>query len=387
MDLYSRRNRWKLLLLLAALLIIVFSVMYTQKIATAIQKQEIERVKAIAQAYEILNNSEDQIELKDALTIITNNKDIPVIWATASDEINAWKNFDSSRVKRDAEFLETQVRQLKERGQYVSLQAEGIETQYLYYKDSQLLQNLRNYPLYQLVMVALFVIVAFIAYNMSRTAEQNRVWVGMAKETAHQLGTPLSSLSAWIEILKDKLTDEAGKEMVMELQKDVDRLELITERFSKIGSPPQLDPVNISDQVKQSVAYMSKRTPQKVRMLVNDKSHGQAMALAGAHLLEWVLENLLKNALDAMDGQGEITVTVVETHAQVYIDVKDTGKGIPRNKFKTIFEPGFSTKKRGWGLGLTLSKRIVEQYHKGEIFVMDSGPEQGTTFRIILNKS
>jgi len=387
MDLYSRRNLWKQLLLLAAALIITFSVIYTQRIASAIQKQEVERVKSFALSYEILNTSSDPAELEAALGSIKKNTDIPVIWATASDEINGWKNFDSTHVRKRENYLPQQIQYLRNKGQMVIIKAEGIEPQYLYYKESALLQNLKKYPYYQLILVTLFIIVALVAYNTSRNAEQNRIWVGMAKETAHQLGTPLSSISAWIEILRDKLKDEEGKGMVDDLQKDVDRLELIADRFSKIGSPPKLEPVDISALVIKSVNYIHKRASRNITMTVNDTTQGGVIAMASPHLLEWVLENLLKNALDAMDSKGKIVATISETHAQVIIDVKDNGKGIERSNIKMVFEPGFSTKKRGWGLGLTLSRRIMVQYHNGEIFVKESAPSKGTTFRVILNKA
>jgi signal transduction histidine kinase len=247
--------------------------------------------------------------------------------------------------------------------------------------ESQQLQQLRYFPFFQFAVIGMFLIVAYLLFSTSRRAEQNLVWVGMAKETAHQLGTPLSSLIAWVEILRMKGVDES---ILFELNQDVKRLEMITERFSKIGSQPKLNAENISNALAQSLDYMKSRTPKTVDFHFQNKAN--IIAPLNIPLFAWVIENLCRNAVDAMDGKGSITFEIIDQQQFVYIDVTDTGKGIPRGKHKTVFEPGFTTRQRGWGLGLSLCKRIVEQYHNGKIFVKRSEIGKGTTFRIVLNK-
>ena len=257
--------------------------------------------------------------------------------------------------------------------------------QYIYYRNSDLIYRLRYYPYIQLSVIAAFVFFGYVSFSYSRKAEQNQVWVGLAKETAHQLGTPLSSLMAWLEIMKidDDIKD---KEVVTELEKDISKLELITSRFSSIGSIPVLREENISKIIEQTVNYLKKRTSKKVNLYFECKDD-LITADINKPLFDWVIENLCKNAIDAMSGEGEITITLKEgKYGDALIDVKDTGKGIPSSKIKEIFQPGFSTKKRGWGLGLTLAKRIIENYHNGKISVKESILNKGTTFRIILRR-
>jgi signal transduction histidine kinase len=258
------------------------------------------------------------------------------------------------------------------------------DTQYLYYEASDLLKKVRIYPYLLLALVLLFLLLAYLAFSFSRNAEQNQLWVGMAKETAHQLGTPLSSMSAWMDILEDKLTDEDGVMIRNELIKDISRLEIVAERFSKIGSSPTLEKVHAAEILQKCVDYISKRASVKVEFYITDITQGNDICMISPPLFEWVIENLLKNALDAMDGVGTIGILAMRKDQQLIIEVHDTGKGIPKNKFNAVFEPGFTTKKRGWGLGLTLTRRIIEHYHQGKIFVKDSVPGKGTTFRIEL---
>ena len=252
-----------------------------------------------------------------------------------------------------------------------------------YYGDSALLQEVRYYPLIQLLIVALFIIITLIAISTRNKSTQNQVWAGMAKETAHQLGTPLSSLQGWVEMLKE---DPANEKIAKEMDKDVDRLKLVSDRFGKIGSTPQLDENNILTQLENMVAYIKRRATEKVSFSINSFNETEVSALINAPLFDWVIENLLKNALDAMEGKGSINITVKNEPAQVIIDVTDTGKGISKQNISKVFKPGFTTKKRGWGLGLSLSKRIIEQYHKGELFVKASELGKGATFRIVLKK-
>jgi len=253
---------------------------------------------------------------------------------------------------------------------------------YIYYRNSTLLTKLAYYPYIQLAVIVLFVLVAYFAFSESRKAEQNQVWVGLSKETAHQLGTPTSALMAWAELMKEKDPD---KEMVKELEKDVNRLEKITERFSKIGSKPVLIKNNIIQVLKETLEYLKSRTPGKIQYQLIYAENEIYIPL-NSSLFEWVIENLCKNSADAMNGNGIIQINVKDNTQVLYIDVHDNGKGIPKSKFKTIFKPGYTTKQRGWGLGLTLAERIIEQYHSGKIFVHQSDPVKGTTIRIVLRK-
>jgi len=246
-----------------------------------------------------------------------------------------------------------------------------------------LLVKLRYYPFFQLAVIALFLVVSYLAFSSSRKAEQNQVWVGMAKETAHQLGTPLSSLIAWQEFLKMKGTDAA---YTSEIEKDIQRLQTITDRFSKIGAAPALQKENVRDVLQHSIDYIRSRTSDKVSFSISTTGADHVFAPMNVPLFEWVIENILKNSIDAVGGDGKIHITITDQHQFVYIDISDTGKGIPKSSYKTIFKPGYTTKKRGWGLGLSLSKRIIEDYHDGQIFVKSSDLNKGTTLRIVLKK-
>ena len=385
---FTYQDRWKLILFVFGVGIIFFSLWYTHILADEIAREEIQKANELASAYKTLNSTEsDESELTDALETIKSNNNIPVIWANSNNEILGYKNFDSLKIRTGQQYLEYELKKLKKSKQFVIIDVAGAEKQYLYYEDSDLLKKIKKYPFYQLMLVALFFIISYAAFSATRRAQQNQVWVGLAKETAHQLGTPLSSLSAWIEMLRDKLTDEEGKMMIDEMEKDIDRLDLVTKRFSKIGSPPELQPTFLLDVIYHCVDYMSKRAAHNIQLQVKDATDGLCKVNINAQLFEWVLENLMKNSLDAMEGKGKIEIIVFEKDGVVTIDLKDTGKGIPKNQFEEIFEPGFSTKKRGWGLGLTLSKRIIEEYHFGKIFVKDSVLGKGTTFRIMLKSA
>ena len=385
MNFYQQRNRWKILLFLFAICIIAFTLWYTHKLAQSIAKEEIKKAEEIAYAYKILNsNSSDELELSKALDKIKLNNNIPVIWANKQDEILAEKNFDSIKVQKNKDYLQKELVKLKQIHQYIDIHLPENEHQFLYYKDSDLLVAIRKYPFYVLALVFLFFIISYAAFTSARRAEQNQVWVGLAKETAHQLGTPLSSLTAWIDILREKLSGQEDDEMFNEMQKDIDRLVLIAERFSKIGSVPELQTYRVIDVLQNGVDYISKRASKKIHIYVKEGTDINLFAMLNPPLFEWVLENLMKNALDAMDDTGEIFAYAFERDGFINIDITDTGKGISKNNVDQIFEPGFSTKKRGWGLGLTLARRIIEEYHHGKIFVKESS-HKGTTFRIILN--
>ena len=380
MNFFQHRNRWKILLFLFAVSIIFFTLWYTHRLAESIATEEIKKASEIADAYKILNsNTSDELELSKALDKIKLNSTIPVIWANGNDEILAEKNFDSVKVSKDLKYLSKELQKLKTKGQFIDIHLPENEKQYLYYKDSDLLVSIRKYPFYVLALVALFFVISYAAFTSARRAEQNQVWVGLAKETAHQLGTPLSSLTAWIDILREKLNTDDDAMMFDEMQKDIDRLVLIAERFSKIGSVPELEKNRVVDVLQNGVDYISK----KIHIFLVRDTDVNLFALLNPPLFEWVLENVMKNALDAMEDTGEIHVYAFERDGLINIDITDTGKGVSKNNFEQIFEPGFSTKKRGWGLGLTLARRIIEEYHHGKIFVKESSAK-GTTFRIIL---
>jgi signal transduction histidine kinase len=383
-NILQKRNRWKFLLFILAVSIVFFTLWYTHQLAKSIAQEEIKKATEIADAYKVLNsNSSDELELSKALDKIKLNSTIPVIWANAQDEILAEKNFDSTRTKKDKQYLPLQLNALKGEQQFIPIELPGNEVQYLYYKDSDLLVSVRKYPFYVLALVALFFLISYAAFTSARRAEQNQVWVGLAKETAHQLGTPLSSLTAWIDILREKLNSEEDALMFDEMQKDIDRLVLIAERFSKIGSVPELEKHRVVDVLQNGVDYISKRASKKINIYLVKETDVNLFAQLNPPLFEWVLENIMKNALDAMDDRGEIHVYAFQREDIIYIDITDTGKGISKNNLEQIFEPGFSTKKRGWGLGLTLARRIIEEYHHGKIFVKESS-SKGTTFRIQL---
>jgi signal transduction histidine kinase len=283
----------------------------------------------------------------------------------------------------DQKWLKEQVKEMNsEQAPIEIVFGKQNEKNYVYYRDSLLIRQLRYYPFFQLAVISLFLLVSYLAFSSSRKAEQNQVWVGMAKETAHQLGTPLSSLMAWVDYLKA----QGNTGPVEEIEKDVARLNTITERFSKIGSSPSLKKENLNEVVQTSINYFSPRTSSKVTFHLSNTSSHDVFAPMNIPLFEWVLENIFKNAVDAMSGEGSVSVNITDQQQFAYIDIADTGKGIPKSRYKTVFKPGFTSKSRGWGLGLSLSKRIVEEYHGGRIFVKSSDLNKGTTFRIVLPK-
>lgn len=283
----------------------------------------------------------------------------------------------------DSLFLANTLEEMSSENDPIEITLAGPEKRFIFYKSSAIQTQLRIYPYVQFGVIGLFLLITYFLFSTSRRSEQDRVWVGMSKETAHQLGTPLSSMIAWLELLKLKGIEDEG---LSEIKKDIDRLENITDRFSKIGSPPSLDPVNVVDVVYNSTEYIKSRTSKKVEYKIDVPGDKPLIAPVNAHLFSWVIENLVKNAIDAMSGQGKITISLFEERNHIIIDVSDTGKGIPKSHYKAIFNPGYTSKKRGWGLGLSLSKRIIRDYHKGKIYVKHSNPNRETTFRIILKK-
>jgi signal transduction histidine kinase len=381
---YERKRIWKILLLTAALGIGGFSLWYTNNLVKALAVQEEKKITLWANATKLLINGEGDINF--LLDIIKDNETIPTILTDEKGEIITFRNLDSNRVN-DKNYLYDQLEKMKLEHEPLKILYDESNQRYnyLYYRNSTVLISLKRYPYIQLGLIAFFAIMSYLALSSSRRAEQNQVWVGMSKETAHQLGTPISSLKEWLNLLKE--SDESLKPTILaEVNRDIQRLELITERFSKIGSAPVLKPENLDLVIEKSIAYLQKRVSSKVKFTINILATAN-WANINIPLFDWVMENLCKNAIDAMNGEGSITINLNHTNEHVYIDVTDTGKGIPRSKLKTVFKPGYTTKKRGWGLGLSLVKRIIHDYHKGKIYVRHSEVGKGTTFRIVLKKA
>ena len=382
MNIYTRKIRFKYILFLLAILIGVGSLHYTNRLVEKLAVEERKKVELWAEATSVVIKGEDDSNLPFLIDILQNNETIPVIVLDDDGEIIHSRNIDSVKIA-NPKFVEKRLEKMKEISAPIEIDLGDSQKQYLYYDRSTILTSLTYYPIVQLSVIIIFILVAYFAFSSSRKAEQNQVWVGLSKETAHQLGTPISSLMAWMEILKDKLSNES---FVLELEKDVMRLEKITDRFSKIGAKPKLSTENLNEIVESAVNYLKRRTSSKVNyeIIVPDTP---VLVPLNTPLFEWVLENICKNAVDALHGEGIIKLEIIDNNKLVFIDITDNGKGIPRGKHKTIFKPGFTTKERGWGLGLSLTKRIVEEYHNGKVFVANSEPGKGTTFRITLNRN
>lgn len=383
-------RRWKTWLIVAGILVLSLSSVYTYYITDKLIEREKSTIELISIVYEDMSSNEDlDANLNIAFEVLKLNKSIPVMLVTKNDEIESQFNFLPQGESNDA-YLKKELEKIKRKGPEPFVIKDFItpnnpSIKYVYYKNSKLLQILSLFPLFQLLLIATFVAYALYGLNAARRAEQNRVWAGLAKETAHQLGTPISAIMAWISLLETTLEkNDANQEVLFELDKDVKRLNLIAERFSKVGSKPELKEVSIVDVVDQAVDYMKRRASRHVKFVFDKETLPALSAKINPPLFEWVVENLLRNALDAMDGKGNIVIDIYAENDKICLDISDTGKGIPANKFKAVFEPGYSTKKRGWGLGLSLAKRIIEMYHKGRIFVKESKPNVGTTFTIQL---
>lgn len=383
MDIYKRKSHWKKYLAAVGVVLILISQFYAQYLSKRLAEEEMQKADLWAKAYAELNNPVNEAcsscqDLTIPFDIIKNNQTIPVILVDPSGLILDSRNYASTNPKT----IEKELARLKRQG-VRPIESYGNK---LYYEESVTLRQLRFFPLMQLGLIAAFIFFGYVGFSSARREEQNRVWVGMAKETAHQLGTPISGLIAWIDLLKSKeLRDAEITDIIKELEKDVNRLELVADRFSKIGSAPQLLPVNIYAQLDDCKTYMQRRAPRKVSFDFPSVAEYKPIVVGlNAHLFDWVIENLLRNALDAMDGKGLISAHISLDSNQVHIDICDSGKGIPPSNHKTVFQPGFTTKKRGWGLGLSLAKRIIEDYHEGKIFVKYGEENKGTTFSIVL---
>ena len=377
---------WRTILALVAVFIASGTIFYSQFLAKKIAAQERKNVEILVEAQRTILNASDTASINLATKIASENKSIPIIETNELDSLtNNYLNLDALAIKQDKNYLPNKLDEFKTYALPIILVLKDkpyMANKY-YYGESVLLKQVKYFPIVQLVIVGLFIAVVFIAQRANYKSTQNQIWAGLAKETAHQLGTPVSSLQGWIEMMKDV---DGNEKIVPEIEKDVQRLLLITDRFGKIGSIPNLEEKNIIEQVQSMIDYIKKRASGKVIFELETFGETNIPSLISPPLFDWVIENLLKNALDAMEGIGTISVNIKDAAAQIIIDVTDTGKGISKTNINYVFKPGFSTKKRGWGLGLTLTKRIIEQYHKGQIFVLQSEVGKGTTFRVILNK-
>src|SRR5512133_603089 len=352
MSIFKNRQRWQLMLFIAAVLTGMGSLLYTNQLVKKMARQERLKAEMLAAAYtHILNAGPIEENLDFYAGVLEDNETIPVIVTDSADNIILSRNLDSVRIHNQS-YLNRKFNEMKEHSDPVVISIPPSEKQFLYYSESVLLSQLRYYPYIQLALILLLIFVVYLAFRTSRKFEENKVWVGLTRETAHQLGTPISSLLAWVEMMKIRNTD---KDMLIELEKDVSRLEKITERFSKIGSKPVMTPQNISFVIQNAVNYIKSRSSDKIIFKLNLPAEPVIVPINAA-LFEWVVENLCKNAIDALQGKGNIDITVADLSQTVQIDVKDTGKGIPKNMLTRVFEPGFTTKKKGWGLGLSLVK-------------------------------
>ena len=379
MDIYSRRSMWNTLLILIGIIILVVTIVYTNYLSKELALSEEKNQILYIEATDEMANSNVDRDLTFEFNILEKFS-IPTIveYSNGTLEGNNWGG--------EKDTLASFLNEKKE--EFLKTGKETVKTSYgqeIYFFDSPLYSRIRFFPIIQALLISVFIFLGYYSVTSSRRAEQNRVWAGMAKETAHQLGTPISAILAWIEFLKEGNNDRPDQlEVISELSNDVNRLELIADRFSKIGSSPELVKANIYSELDSIKSYMQRRASKKVEFQFPLATEPSKFVFINRHLFSWVMENLIRNALDAMDEKGNIMAKVYDENHFICVDLSDTGKGIPQGKFKTVFQPGFSTKKRGWGLGLSLAKRIIEEYHKGKIFVKYSKPNEGTTFTIKL---
>jgi len=375
---YQLSHHLKLIFIVAAALIVIASLFFTNRLTRQLQVEEHKKMEIWAGAMRQVILAGENTDINFFSEIIAGNTTIPVIMTDENDNLISSLNVKEPSSGVD-KFYQKEIERLKRKNSHIEVRIDNT-LQHIYYDDSLLLKQLRYFPYIQLGVIFIFLLIGYLAFSGTKKAEQNQVWVGLSKETAHQLGTPISSLLAWLDLLKsrhqDKLLDEMGK--------DVNRLRIIAERFSKIGSTPDLQLVKLNETLSNAIQYMSRRSSQKVLIKCHFETSEDDAIHLNVPLFEWVIENLCKNAIDAMNGNGFIDIFVQKKSNEYIIDIKDTGKGIDKGKFKAVFTAGFTTKQRGWGLGLSLAKRIVEEYHKGKIFVKQSEINKGTTFRIVL---
>ena len=414
MNIYSNKQRWKLVLSLLAIIISVASLFITSRLVKELKNEERKKIETWAQATKQLVSASRQGDFSLAIKVVSENKNIPVILVDECDSIletrnikfftkndslilNDYKKIKDQAIKNSNDsliitkvkklqnkyrtFLRSALKEMRD-GEDKPIEINFIgDKQWIYYSDSKLLNNLRYYPIYQLFFITIFILIGYMVFSSARKSEQNQVWAGMAKETAHQIATPLSSLMAWIELIKS----QDNNDMVFEMKKDLNRLETIADRFSKIGSKPKLERYDVVEIIYKSVKYLKSRLSENTEFIVQ-KIETPLFAKVNKTLLEWVIENICKNAVDAMQGKGKINISFIERKNEVEIIIKDTGKGIDRMMFNDVFKPGVTTKTRGWGLGLSLSKRIIKDYHKGQLYIVESTIKEGTSFAISLPK-
>jgi hypothetical protein len=380
---YELKKIWKSLIILGGLVIGGFFLWYTNGLVKELRIQEREKVALWAEATKEAGNIEDpDADINFLMQVISLNKTVPVIVMDENGNITQDRNLDSK--KRDNEaYMKKMVDEMEAEHEPIVIEYYGDQKMIIYYKDSTILTQLQYFPILLFIVVAMFILISYIAFSNSRKAQQNLVWAGMARETAHQIGTPLSSLMGWQEILKGYNVDSYVTD---EIDKDIKRLQTITERFSKIGSMPELSAMDVIEVTQHASKYINDRSSKKIQFTFEAPEVAEIILPINVQLYEWVIENLMRNAIDAMNGSGHIAIKITELSHKVHIDVSDTGKGIKSTMFKTIFQPGYTTKKRGWGLGLSLVKRIIEEYHNGEVFVLRSNAKDGTTFRITMQK-
>lgn len=380
-DVYSKKIWWKVVLIVSGVIIGVVSLLYTETFLRELRMEEERKIRLWAKAVEAVFGASEEENLAFYSEIIQNNQTIPVILTDGKGSIIAHRNLNVPEGDEEklARYLERKLAEFKASGQMLENSFGDGQTNYLYYKGSTLLTKLRYYPLLLLGVISVYMLISYMAFSNARRSEQNKVWTGMAKETAHQIGTPLSALLGWIAFLKEQYPKEVA---FGEMEKDIDRLSAITERFSKIGSQPELAKLDLSDTLDTTLTYLSKRMGRKIRL--DTSVQPDLQRLHNEQLISWVIENLVKNATDALEGEGTISVHATVVNYAVVIQVSDTGRGIPANVQRKIFSPGFTTKTRGWGLGLSLAKRIIAEYHAGTITLAESTAEKGTTFKIVL---
>ena len=380
-NIYDARQKGKLIFLLISVLLVGGVLYVSNDLVEDLSIEERKKMEIWAEATRELASDKTEMSMELILKVIQSNTSIPAIIVDDTGEINQYLNLNLPETDTE-KYLQEKLEQLKSKSNLIEINLGDEEKQYLYYDDSILLKRLSLYPYVQLGVMVLFVLIVYFALISTKKAEQNKVWVGLSKETAHQLGTPISSLMAWMDLLESSGVDPS---LLSDMNKDVNRLSVIAERFSKIGSKPEMELIYVNEVLENATEYMRRRVSDKVLITTHLPSDAEG-AMVCLSLFEWVIENLCKNAVDTMNGEGRIDVYMTSEKQQIYIDIKDTGKGIARKNFKTVFNPGYTTKKRGWGLGLTLAKRIIEDYHAGRIYVKDSEVGKGTTFRIELKR-
>lgn len=384
MDIYNNKNAIKLVLFLFAATIGIGTLIYTESFLKELRAEEIKKAKIYVEATNLAQSTSNDETLNLVIKIIEGNNTIPVIVVNENGEVDTHRNLDPEKSK-NPEYIKAQIAEMAESNEPIEFTYYGERKVYIYFKESLLLTKLRMYPIFLLAVIGIFIGIAYLLFSSSRRSEQNRVWTGMAKETAHQIGTPLSSLMGWIEILRTQNADEMA---LKEMEKDVDRLQMITDRFSKIGSIPQMSEENIYETVQSSFDYLKSRVSKKIDMTLSCDIPQDQKLLVNTQLLSWVIENLVRNAIDAIEaGEGFVKLELSDDGKYIRLDVSDSGKGISLAQLSAIFRPGFTTKKRGWGLGLSLAKRIIDDYHKGKITVAQSEVGKGTTFRVLLPKT